>query len=107
MTYVIKHKPTGGFVGSDGVGRMDISDAIQLESRAEAADRIKHLIYPHSEFEVVENVNNPQSMTSEETEAQRRSFAYGNAKIDNQNITREMIDKAADEIANTSQNPEG
>ena len=30
-------------------------------------------------------------------EAQRRSFAYGNVALSNPNVTREMIDKAADE----------
>lgn len=37
-------------------------------------------------------------MTPEEKEEQRRSFAYGNTKIENPRITREMVDKAADEI---------
>ena len=37
-------------------------------------------------------------MTPEEKEEQRRSFAYGNANIENPRITREMIDQAADEI---------
>jgi len=32
-----------------------------------------------------------------EREAQRRSFAYGNSKIENDRVTREMVDKAADE----------
>lgn len=31
-----------------------------------------------------------------EREAQRRSFAYGNAKIENSRVTREMVDRAAD-----------
>ena len=29
----------------------------------------------------------------DEREAQRRSFAYGNTKIENDRITREMVDK--------------
>lgn len=37
-------------------------------------------------------------MTPEQEEAQRRSFAYGNAAIDNPHVTREMIDRAADQI---------
>jgi hypothetical protein len=36
--------------------------------------------------------------TPEEKEQQRRSFAYGNTKIENERITREMVDKAADAI---------
>lgn len=35
-------------------------------------------------------------MTSAEKEAQRRSFAYGNTKIENERITREMVDELAD-----------
>ena len=37
-------------------------------------------------------------MTSDEREEQRRSFAYGNTKIENERITREMIDQAADRL---------
>ncbi|HXE07241.1 MAG TPA: hypothetical protein VN612_05055 [Acidobacteriaceae bacterium] len=33
-----------------------------------------------------------------EREAQRRSFAYGNAKIDNNNVTWEMIVEADEKI---------
>ncbi len=40
-------------------------------------------------------------MTSEQAEEQRRSFAYGNCAIDNPNVTREMVDKIADEIGDT------
>jgi hypothetical protein len=36
--------------------------------------------------------------TPEEREQQRRSFAYGNTKIENSRITREMVDRAADDI---------
>ena len=36
--------------------------------------------------------------TQEEKEQQRRSFAYGNTKIENSRITREMVDRAADDI---------
>ena len=35
---------------------------------------------------------------AEEREAQRRSFAYGNTKIENDLITREMIDEADERI---------
>ena len=35
-------------------------------------------------------------MTAKQREAQRRSFAYGNAKIENDAITRKMIDRVAD-----------
>ena len=35
------------------------------------------------------------TMTESEREAQRRSFAFGNTKIENDHITRETIDEAA------------
>ena len=38
-------------------------------------------------------------MTPQEREAQRRSFAYGNAKIHNPDVTMEMVNEAADKIA--------
>lgn len=37
-------------------------------------------------------------MTPEEREEQRRDFAYGNVKLHNENITREMIDRAAERL---------
>ncbi len=36
------------------------------------------------------------SMTPKEKEEQRRSFAYGNSKIENDRITRETIDREAE-----------
>lgn len=38
-------------------------------------------------------------MTEAEQEEQRRSFAYGNTRIENDLITREMIDEAAERLA--------
>lgn len=38
-------------------------------------------------------------MTEAEQEEQRRSFAYGNTKIENDLITRQMIDEAAERLA--------
>jgi len=35
-------------------------------------------------------------MSDAEKEAQRRSFAYGNAHIENERVTRQMVDEAAD-----------
>ena len=40
-------------------------------------------------------------MTDEEREEQRRSFAFGNVSLSNPRITREDIDRAADELAST------
>ena len=38
-------------------------------------------------------------MSSEDREAQRRSFAYGNAHIENDRVTWEMVNEAATRIA--------
>ncbi|HPH67041.1 MAG TPA: hypothetical protein PLF40_14905 [Kofleriaceae bacterium] len=37
-------------------------------------------------------------MTAAEKEAQRRSFAFGNANIENERVTKQMIDEAAERI---------
>lgn len=40
--------------------------------------------------------------TEDEREAQRRSFAYGNTRIENDRITREMIDEQAEVLKQES-----
>lgn len=40
-----------------------------------------------------------REMTPEQKEAQRRSFVYGNTKIENDAITRDTVDKAAEQLA--------
>ena len=37
-------------------------------------------------------------MTPRDREEQRRSFAYGNANIENAAVTREVVEKVADEL---------
>jgi len=37
-------------------------------------------------------------MTPEEQEEQRRSFAYGNTKIENDSITRDTVNRAAETL---------
>lgn len=37
--------------------------------------------------------------TSEQRELQRRSFVYGNTHFENELITREMVDREAEELA--------
>ncbi|MGH1348891.1 MAG: hypothetical protein ACRBN8_45570 [Nannocystales bacterium] len=44
--------------------------------------------------ELIERARSVQ-MTLAQEEAQRRSFAYGNTKIENDRITRQTIDEAA------------
>jgi hypothetical protein len=40
--------------------------------------------------------------TPEHREEQRRSFAYGNTAFENERITREMIDRQADKLAEST-----
>jgi len=44
------------------------------------------------------NAARQAELTPQEKEAQRRSFAYGNTKIENDRITRELIDKEAERL---------
>jgi hypothetical protein len=39
--------------------------------------------------------------TEAEKEEHRRSFAYGNTKIENSRITRELIDREADKLSSS------
>ena len=41
-------------------------------------------------------------LTPQEKEEQRRSFAYGNTKIENSRITREMVDQEAESLKKES-----
>lgn len=41
--------------------------------------------------------------TSQDKEEQRRSFAYGNTKIENSRITRETVDQEAESLKKQSQ----
>lgn len=43
-------------------------------------------------------------MSPTQREEQRRSFAYGTAKIENDNITRETVKRAAESLARRSHN---
>lgn len=47
--------------------------------------------------ELVERARQRQ-MTAAEAEAQRRSFAYGNANIENARVTRQVVDDAAERM---------
>jgi hypothetical protein len=40
-------------------------------------------------------------LTAEESEEQRRSFAYGTAKIENDRVTREIVDEQAETLRKT------
>ena len=43
-----------------------------------------------------------KAMSPTESEAQRRSFAYGNARVDNERVSRETVDRAAKKLSNTA-----
>jgi len=43
--------------------------------------------------------NSSKKMSPEQREAQRQSFAYGNTKFENENITRATVARASRELA--------
>ena len=47
---------------------------------------------------LIEQARNLPPMTPEEQRMQAISFAFGNASLDNPNVTREMVEKAYDEL---------
>jgi hypothetical protein len=49
-------------------------------------------------FEEILEKTKDYQMTEEEKEAQRRSFVYGNLAIDNPEVTKELVNKIADEM---------
>ena len=51
-----------------------------------------------SDLEKLIDASRGTPMTEAQKEAQRRSFAYGNAHIENERVTREMVDAAAEKI---------
>ncbi len=59
------------------------------------------------DIEKLLNLTKNIEMTPEEKEEQRRSFAYGNTHFENERITREMVDKIADELAESSKDKPG
>ena len=50
-----------------------------------------------TDLEMLIDASRFRVMSPEEQQAQRRSFAYGNVKIGNDRVTREMVD-AQDEL---------
>lgn len=51
-----------------------------------------------SEFQILLDHAKRVKMSPEQEEAQRRSFAFGNANIENDAVTREMVDEAAEKL---------
>lgn len=54
MTFVIKHSPTGLYLGSDE-DHIIADDALQFTSRGEAADYMELAVNALHEFEIVPN----------------------------------------------------
>jgi len=50
----------------------------------------------HEQLEELLAAAKSHPLTIAEQEEQRRSFAYGNANIENSNVTREIVDEQAD-----------
>ncbi len=50
------------------------------------------------ELEILLAESRRRRSTPEEDEAQRRSFAYGNTHFENESITREMVNRAAEAL---------
>jgi len=51
--------------------------------------------------DLLEKAKNVQ-MTAADKEAQRRSFAYGNANIENERVTKETVAKEAERLGNAA-----
>lgn len=50
------------------------------------------------ELEMLLEVSRNRETTPAEQEAQRRSFAYGNTHFENERITKETVDRAAEAL---------
>ncbi|HKR62101.1 MAG TPA: hypothetical protein VJZ00_00100 [Thermoanaerobaculia bacterium] len=51
-----------------------------------------------NELEEILEAARYRPLTAAEQEEQRRSFAYGNANIENSQVTRETVDQQAEEL---------
>lgn len=55
-------------------------------------------LMPRSDLQDLLNRALAVKMTPDQEEEQRRSFAFGNTKIENDRITRETVDQAAEAL---------
>lgn len=51
-----------------------------------------------NKLEALLKASRDHNNSSSEQEAQRRSFAYGNTHFENERITRETVDRAAEDL---------
>lgn len=62
-------------------------------------DRLDEFRFARNDLlDAIERRDFDTQLSKDEKEAQRRNFAYGNVKLSNDNITREMIDLAAEKL---------
>ena len=55
---------------------------------------------PKTDLQYLLEKSRSVSMTAAEREEQRRSFAYGNTNIENERVTRRVVDEQADRLKN-------
>ena len=60
---------------------------------------------PNLEEQIERARERAKSMTESEREAQRRSFVFGNVKIENDAVTRIMVDEVAEELDAAKKSP--
>jgi hypothetical protein len=69
--------------------------AVSDEESAKEVKRKKPVV-ANTDLAKILEANLTREMTPAQKETQRRSFVYGNTKIDNDAVTRDTVDKAAD-----------
>ena len=67
------------------------------KARGVAAD-LRRGAQMKTKFEELVAQGKAAPFTPDDKEAQRRSFAYGNVKIENDQVTREMVDREAERL---------
>jgi hypothetical protein len=79
----------GAHTSRDGDGKLrDFSDNVWKVRSPVMSEELQQLI----------DAARRRPFSEDEREAQRRSFAYGNTHIENERVTREMVDQLADEL---------
>ncbi|MGZ9202110.1 MAG: hypothetical protein ACXW3D_10395 [Caulobacteraceae bacterium] len=58
-------------------------------------------------LKILIDASRKEGMPKDEREAQRRSFAYGNTHFENELITRDMVDRAAEKLAANPDDKQG
>lgn len=84
-------------MSSLGAIRIPVRSAHDIDHRSEA----RSIAEDDMPSEIAEALERSRSnpMSPDELEEQRRSFAYGNGKIEYDSITRELVDEVANAMA--------